>query len=141
MLSTLDLGRLVGATQRGSGAGIMGPWLGASADGAGSVWQGLRSLGEDHCGMFKQERRLPRGWSRGLGCLSAAHTSTLRYGNGDSLLYADLTHTHKCIQCSRTKTFTVSFPALLSYTHKQTPRLQTGKLPVILSFHETNINI
>lgn len=52
-LNTLDLGRSAGATQRGPGTSILGPWLGASADGAGRVWQGLWSLGEEHCGMFK----------------------------------------------------------------------------------------
>ena len=57
-LNTLDLGRPVGPTDRWP-APVSVPWRGANGWLCWEGWQGLWSLGEDHCTMFKYER-LPR---------------------------------------------------------------------------------
>lgn len=54
-VNTVDLGRAAGA-----GCSILSHWLNASAGGDDRVWQGLWSLGENHCGTLKQGERLPR---------------------------------------------------------------------------------
>lgn len=117
-VNTADLGRAAGA-----GCSILSPWLCSSAGGDERVWQGLWSLGENHCGTFKEGERLPRAGQRVQNTLWHIHQQTTSIPLFPLFpwlfLHCDFLMQHKLLQIASGQISTVpSAQYTIKYPHK-----------------------